>query len=126
MSLFDKDIIEQETKLEKFLKRATKWVEDEFPACYKYYHGNLDDVSRSFNRSLDYPDSASLFEKYGIYNPYFQAVWLTNAGSFPSILISIIYTEEKTETLNSETAKVFLKMRISVKQLKKICWNEFI
>lgn len=119
MSVFDKDIIEQESKFEKFYNRVKKWVENEFPQRYRYHYGNLDNVSRNFNRSFGYPDTVSLFEEHEIYNPYFQAVWLANIKTpeIPSILISIIYTEKKTETLDQDTAKVFLKMKISSKQL---------
>lgn len=122
MSLFDSNIIEQETKLEKFHNRVKKWIENEFPDCYRYHYGNLDNVSSSFNRSFDHSDTVSLFEEHGIYNPCFQAVWMTNGRSLSSVLISIIYTGEKTETLDSDTAKVFLKMKISAKQLNQICW----
>lgn len=122
MSIFDKDIIEQDTKLHKFCNHVKKWVENEFLPCYRYHYGNLDNVSRSFNRSFDHPDTVLLFEEYGIYNPCFQAVWLANTESFSSVLISIIYTEKKTETLDQDTAKVFLKMKISANQLNQIHW----
>ena len=125
MSIFDSNIIEQETKLEKFHNRVKKWVENEFPDCYRYHYGNLDNVSSSFNRSFSNLDTVSLFEEYGIYNPCFQAVWLANAKSLSSVLISIIYTEEKTEPLDPDTAKVFLKMKISSKRLIKICWPTY-
>lgn len=125
MSLFDKNIIERETKLEKFYNRVKKWIKDEFPSCFKYHHGNLDNVSKSFNRSFEYPDTVSLFEKYEIYNPYFQAVWLANGGPLPEVLISIIYTREKTKPLNLPNyadKNIFLKMKISANQIEKIWW----
>ena len=123
MSLFDKDIIEQETELEKFHNRVKKWIKNEFPSCFRYHYGNLDNVSESFNRSFEYPDTVSLFEKYGIYNPYFHAVWLANDGVLSEILISIIYTKEKTKTLNLPNyadKNIFLKMKISANQIEKI------
>lgn len=41
MSVFDKDIIEQDTKLYKFCNRVKKWIKNEFLPCYRYHYGVL-------------------------------------------------------------------------------------
>ena len=113
MSIFSKDIIEQDTDLQLFYDRVWKWVKQEFYPAYMHYDGDLHCVSSSFNRSFDNGNSRTLFEERGMYHPYFSAVLVAGPGIFSKILITILYSEDK-RGFCEDTAKTFLRRTLNV------------
>ena len=118
MSLFSKDIIEQDTDLQLFHDRVWKWIEEEFPDVYAQYGGDLFRVSSVFNHTLDNPNNRALFAAHGMHHPYFAAIQVFDPESLGKICISILYSEDKFG-LCDKTAKTFLHKTLKAPSLFK-------
>lgn len=120
MSIFDEDLVERETELQKFYNRVEKWIKKEFKPCFEFYRGDLEKVTSDFNRSFMNPNTEMLFKEHGIYRPYFLATWIADINQGSKILISIIYSEKDSGFSNiNNDVKTFLKIVVSPKKIRE-------
>ncbi len=111
MSVFS-DNITNSTDLQSFHDYWKKFIEDRFDKIYNDMKGNLHWVSSTYNSMLGDSTIRSIFEKFGIYNPWIHCSHHIRED-YSIIQIVIFYSEDSTIYVHND-AKVFLLINIPV------------